>query len=116
MKKIKILIFPFIFSIHSKIYASDAWILWWTTVEKLREWNIWLDDIPWMLQFAINWLMWFAWTIAVIFIIIWAYKLALWSLENDKSKWKETIILAIWGFILAALSWVILKVIIDNFT
>lgn len=95
---------------------NDAWILSWTTVEKLRNWDITIDDIPKILSYATDYLMSFAWTIAIIFIIIWAYKLALWSLEWDKSKWRETILLAIWGFILAALSWVILKIIIDNFT
>lgn len=104
--------------------ANDAWIFnwgsweinWQTIVSKLREWNITTDDIPRLISNATDYLMWIAWTIAIIFIIIWAYKIALWSLEWDKSKWRETILLAIWWFVLAALSWVIMKIIIDNFT
>lgn len=114
--KIKYLILPILLSLHSKIYALDAWILGWTTKTKLRNWDIHTSDIPNIISFAIDFLMWFAATISIIFIIIWAYKLALWSLENDKSKWKETIILALGGFILASISWLILKLIIDNFS
>ena len=67
-------------------------------------------------KWAIDYLMGFAWTIAIIFIILWAYKIALWSLNNDKSKWKEMVVLAISWLILASLAWVILKIIIDNFS
>jgi len=120
MNKIKYLILPIFFSYQSKIYATDAWILLWLqwtwVTKKIREWDIHADDIPKILSSAVDYLMSFAATISIIFIIIWAYKLALWSLENDKSKWKETILLALGWFILASLSWVILKLVIDNFS
>lgn len=116
MEKLKYIILWILLSYHSQIYATDGWILWWVTKEKLRDWDIHTDDIPKMLKYAIDYLMWFAWTIAIIFIIIWAYKIALWTLEWDKSKWKETIIYALWGFALAACSWLIMKFIIDNFS
>lgn len=116
MRKIKLFILCFLFTIHSQIYATDAGILWWVEVENIKEWKIHADDIPKIISFAIDYLMWFSATIAIIFIIIWAYQLLFWSLEWWQSKWKETIMLALWGFALASLSWIILKVIIDNFS
>jgi hypothetical protein len=116
IEKLKYIILWILLSYHAKIYATDAWILWWVTKEKLRDWDIHVDDIPNILRYAIDYLMWFAWTIAIIFIIIWAYKVALWTLEWDKSKWKETIMYALLWFVLAALSWLIMKLIIDNFS
>lgn len=103
---------------NTQTYAEDLWVLWWSgiTLQKLRTWDIHTDDIPAMMMWAINFLMWIAGTVSIIFIIIWAYKLALWSLDNDTWKWKETITLALWWLILSALSWLILKLIIDNFS
>lgn len=91
-------------------------LLWWTTEEKLRNWNIHTGDIPWIISWAVDFLMWFAGTIAIIFIIIGWYKIALWSLEQDKTKWKETIFMALSWFAVAALSYVIIQLIIDNFS
>ena len=115
MKKIFYITLWF-FIYNYSVYAGDAGILKGTTVEKLRTWDIHTDDIPAMMMWAINFLMWIAGTVSIIFIIIWAYKLALWSLDNDTWKWKETITLALWWLILSALSWLILKLIIDNFS
>lgn len=116
MKKLKYIILWYLLLLNTKSFADDdAWVLWWTTVEKLKTWNIHTDDIPWIVSYAIDFFMGIAWTIAVIFIIIWAYNIAFWSLSWDKSKWKETIFLALAWFVLASLSWVILKLIIDNF-
>lgn len=115
MKKIKYLILFLLLTIHSNIFAAgDAWILWWVSQDKIRRWDIHTDDIPWIIVYAINFLMWIAWTISIIFIIIWAYQIAFWSLSQDKSKWKETITLALAWFVLASLSWVILKLVISN--
>ncbi|MDP5039105.1 MAG: pilin [Candidatus Gracilibacteria bacterium] len=124
MKNLKYLLIAYLFSIHYQIFASEnLGILGGvkdsvdiTAKEKLRTGNITIDDIPQMIQYAINFLMGFAGTIALIFIIIGAYKIAFGGISNDKQKGKETIILAISGLILASLSWVILKIIIDNFT
>ena len=71
-------------------------------------------NIPMIIKDAIDFFMSLAWTIAVIFVIIWGYKIVFWSLEQDKTKWKDTIFMAIWGFALAALSRVIIKLIVDN--
>lgn len=53
-------------------------------------------------------------TIAVIFVIIGAYKILFGSLQQDKTKGRDTIIAALWGFALAALAWFIIKVLISN--
>jgi len=100
--------------------GPDAWFLWnfrsnsWTTQEAIRRWNIHTGDIPNIIKSAIDFFMSLAWTIAIIFIIIWAYKILFGSLEQDKTKWKDTIFMALWGFAIAALSWFIIKLIIDN--
>ncbi len=99
---------------------ADWWFLWnfrwsWTlTQTAIRTWDIHTNDIPNIIKSAIDFFMSLAWTIAIIFIIIWAYKILFGSLEQDKTKWKDTIFMALWGFAIAALSWFIIKLIIDN--
>lgn len=117
MKKIIFLIIWFFYSIKNTIASQNAWIFeWsWVTSTKLREWDISIDDIPKMIRAIINFWMWIAWTIAIIFIIFWAYQILFWSIENDKTKWKNTIIMAIWWFVIASLAWFIIRLIIDNF-
>ncbi len=107
-------------------WVKDWGFLWdfigkrgtWTwasnTQEALRTWDIHVSDIPNIIRWAIDFFITIAWTVAIIFIIIWAYKILLGSLEQDKTKWKDTIIMAIWWFAIASLAWFIIKVIIDN--
>jgi hypothetical protein len=117
MKKLKYLMLFTLLTTHSKIFATDSWILWWVSVESLRRWDIHTSDIPQIIVYAIDFLMWIAWTISIIFIIVWAYQIAIWAATtNDKSKWKWTIQMALAWFVLASLSWIIMKVIISNFT
>jgi len=115
MKKITYILWFLFLSIHSQIYATDAGILGGVTQDKLRNGDIHTDDIPKIISYAIDYLMGIAATIAIIFVILGAYKIALGTIEWDKSKGKETIIYALAGFILASLSWIIMKFIIDNF-
>lgn len=82
----------------------------------LREWRIHIDDIPNIIRDAIDFFMWIAATVAIIFIIIWAYKILFWSITQETSEWKNTIIMAITWFVIASLSWFIIKLILDNFT
>lgn len=116
MTKIFYTIMWLILSYHATF--ADWGILWdfkWEkTEETIRTWNIHLEDIPVMIKWAINFFMWIAWTIAIIFIIIWAYKILFGSLEQDKTKWKDTIIMALVWFAIASLAWFIIKLIIDN--
>ena len=128
MKKINLLLLAIYisFSIKWVSAADDAGILWWVgiwwsgeqcvTWVQLRNWDIHLEDIPCMLKWMIDIFMWFAATIAVIFIIIWAYQILYGSIEWNKTKGKETIMMALGGFALAAFSWVIVKFILNNFS
>lgn len=107
----------FLLSMHAQMYATDWGILWWIgDKEKLRTGDIHTDDIPKIISYAIDYLMWVAGTISIIFIILGAYKIALGTLEGDKSKGKETIYYALAGFVLVSLSWIIMKFVIDNFS
>jgi len=115
MKKIIYLFIWMMFSVRLAI-ADNTWIFGNTlTEDKIRNWNIHTDDIPNILKSAIDFFMWIAWTIAIIFIIIWAYQMLFWSLEKDISKWRNTVIFALWWFVLAASSWVIIRLVLDNF-
>ncbi len=119
MKKI-IFTLIWIFAANSA-HAWNAWILWWSkgneiSAERIRSWDIHTDDIPNIISWAIDFLMWIAWTITIIFIIVGAFKMTLWSMTNKSQEWKKTIFLAIWGFVVASLAWVIVKLVIDNFS
>ena len=95
-------------------YASDDNILG-ISDDKLRTWDVHLDDIPNAIRSAIDFFMGIAGTIAVIFIIIGAYKILFGSIQQDKTKGRDTIIMALSGFALAALSWFIIQIILSNF-
>lgn len=119
--KIKQIIYILVwyFSVFNTSFA-DWWILWdfkndpKETEKAIRNWDIHLEDIPVMIRWAIDFLMTVAWTIAIIFIIVWAYKILFGSLEQDKTKWKDTIIMALLWFALASSAWFIVKLILDN--
>lgn len=106
---------------HTKVFAWDAGVLSGlpagkTSVqERIRTWDIHAEDIPVIIVGAINYIMWFAATLSIIFIIIGAYKILFWSTTWETSDGKKTIFLALGWFALAALSWLILKLILDNF-
>ncbi len=105
---------------------ADGGILWdfaedrpeWTwepdTAIALRNWDIHMEDIPNILKWAIDFFISIAWTISIIFIIVWAYQILFGSLEQDKTKWKNTIIMALGWFAIASLAWLIIKFVIDN--
>lgn len=104
----------------SSVFANENDLgLFWTdackTKTDMRTWNIHVEDIPCMIQGAINFFLGIAGTIAVIFVIVWAYKILFGSLSQDTTKWKDTIIMALTGFAIATLSWFIIKILLDNF-
>jgi hypothetical protein len=122
MKKYLFLILFYIANIQWVLAANenDLGFLWngekcWVTQSKMKEWDIHLWDIPCFIQWAINFFLGIAGTIAVIFVIIWAYKILFGSLSQDKTKGKDTIIMALTGFAIASLSWFIIKLLLDNF-
>ena len=118
MNKFKNILLTTMMLIVTKISFADSptSIVWWEFHTDLREWDITFGDIPAIMTNAINFLMWIAATISVIFIIIWAYKILFGSISQDKTKWRDTILMAIWGFIIASLAWFIIKLILDNFS
>ena len=118
VNKIFYIILWFILSFHATFV--DWWILWdfkWgdgATEKALRSWDIHNDDIPNIIRWWIDFLMGISWTISVIFIIVWAYQILFGSLAQDRTKWRNTIIIAISWFAIASLAWFIIRVILDN--
>lgn len=120
MKKILYTLLWYIFSFKIICNADDS--AWWIfgnstgslTKEEVRSWDIHFEDIPNILRWIIDLLLWFAWTVAIIFIIIWAYKILFWSITQDKSKWKDTIIMALTWFAISSLAWFIISFLISN--
>ncbi len=110
-------------TLFSQRAFADGWVLGWlenkdgqNTTDRIRNWDIHLSDLWNILKYAIDWMMWFAGTIAVIAIIIGAYKILFGSIAGDTNKWKEYITGALIWFAIAALAWFFVKLIIDNFS
>lgn len=104
------------FLINNKALAVwDGWFLW-VSETKIKNWDFTLSDIPNIISNATWFFMWLAWTVAVLVIIVWAYKYLFWSLQGKPDIWRETIAAAVFGFILAASAYIIIKFIIDNFS
>ena len=111
MKKIILSLFILYYYFKSNnTYADILWNNW-----SMSSWDVTFYDIPNMISHAIEVFMWLAWTVSIIFIIFGSYQIMYGSTSWDKSKWRNTVIAAIWGFILAALWYVIVNFIIDNF-
>lgn len=124
IKYISWLILLFIWNIANAdinwwIFFTDSsngdWGVFWPNMwDKLKSWDIHVDDIANMIRNAIEFFMSLVWLVAIIFIIIWAYQILFWSLSDDKQKWKNTVTAAIIWLALAILSWFIVKIIFDN--
>lgn len=113
MKKTSLSVLAFLYSYQSLFAAGNMLGL---SDRQIREWDIHIDDIPGIISSLINFFLGIAGTISVIFVIIGAYKILFGSLQADKTKWRETIVAALGWFALAALSWLIIRFIIDNLT
>ena len=114
----KYIVYPIIIFITFIQYTFAGWWIFWDfkwdkTEQALKEWNLDLSDIPNMIKWAIDFFIWIAWTVAIIFIIIWAYKILFGSIEG-KTEWKDTIFMALWWFVIAILAWFIVSIIINN--
>lgn len=109
--------FYIFFSTGLSVFA-DSWVLGdfqgAESEQKIRTGDIHTEDIPNILVNAINFFMGIAGTIAVIFIIIGAYKILFGSLEQDKTKGRDTILMALGGFAIASLAWFIVKFLLNN--
>jgi len=97
------------------IEAKQVWKDMMTWTDRIRTWEIQLSDIPNVIHAMINIFIWIAWTVSVLFVIIWAYKILFGSFENDHTKWRDTIVMAITGFAISVLAWFIVRFIFDNF-
>ncbi|MCD5380603.1 pilin [Candidatus Gracilibacteria bacterium] len=84
--------------------------------EKIRTGDIHLEDIAPIINSMINIFLSLAGTIAVIFVIIGAYKMLFGSLTQDVTKGRSTIIMALTGFAISLLAWFIVKFIFNNFS
>jgi hypothetical protein len=117
MKIIYLILFTILLNLNTKVFAADTWVFWvCRSQEQIRTGDINISTIPCVIDSLIDVFMWIAWTVAIVFIIIWAYQMLFWSLVKDNSKWKTTIIYAISWFVLASFSWLIIKFILDNFS
>lgn len=97
--------------------TSAEWILWsnsWVTEENLRNGDIHTENLPQMIVSVTNFLMGISWTIAIIFIIIWAYQMLFWSLAQKKSAWRDTIVMALIWFAVTVLAYFIIRLLTDN--
>lgn len=92
--------------------TADTYV--WLNKADLRDGNVSFWDIPKMVNALSSWLLWISATVAMVMIIIWAYKIALWSLNNQVQKWKEAITMGIVGLVVAVSAWFIINVIISN--
>lgn len=112
MKKIFYLFLAF-FLVNNNVSAIEN--ITWISNEKLKKWEVTIEDIPWAIISITEFLISIAGWIAIIFIIVWAYKYLFWSLEWNSDKWKETIFMAIVGLIIASCAYLIIKLVVNNF-
>lgn len=85
------------------------------SAEALRNGDIHTDDIPTMIKNMVDFLMTIAGTIAVIFVILWAYQVIFKARTQNSIAWLKTIQMALTWFALSGLAWFIIKIILDNF-
>ena len=118
MKKLFVILFLFFVTINQAFAAEWTWFFWQCTdVAQIRNWEINFDTLLCLLWNTINILIWIAWTISVIFIIIWWYQIIYgWLTWSDMSKWKTTVVKAIFWFVIAVSSYIIVSFVFDNFT
>lgn len=113
-------IFIALFSLTLQNTFAGGGVLWnfrgsgSATDSAIKTWDIHTDDIPKIIIWAIDFFLWIAWSIAVVFIIFWAYKILFGSLEQDITKWRDTVFMALWGFAIASLAWFIVKFLLNN--
>ncbi len=110
MKKI---LFSFLgFFLVNIAKAEETYL--WIDSEKLRKWDITINDIPKIINSLTSFLLWLSAMISMVMIIVWAYKMAIWSLSADNKKWKETIQMWLTGLVVSLSAWFIINVIISN--
>ncbi|EKE29738.1 MAG: hypothetical protein ACD_2C00109G0002 [uncultured bacterium (gcode 4)] len=116
MKKLFYAAIPLLTSLATTAFAAGENITG-LSEEKLRNWDISFSDIPKAIKYATEFILWFAATIAMIMIIVWALKYSLGSVEwNSPNKQKATDTIKYWimWFIVSVWSWYIVNLIVAN--
>lgn len=90
---------------------KENWILQGISTKRIRTWDIHLEDIPNIIVGAIDYLMWFAFTLAIVMIILWAIK---YLISRDKRVLWELYMWVIIWLSVTSLGWFIVKFLIDN--
>ncbi len=80
-----------------------------TLAEKFRTGEFELYDLGTYVQYLIEFLIYLAGGIAVLFIVIGGYKYMIGSVSDDKEAGKKTIAYALAGFAIAVLAWTIVN-------
>lgn len=107
----------FVWSLEKTHGGSDMGILRGVgSVEKIRRLDIHLEEIPAVILGMIEFIMEFIVAFTIVVLIIGAYQMIFGTVADERSRGKTTIYLALSGFVLASLSWVILKIVADNFS
>ncbi len=112
MKKIFYIIVWILLSFQTSFATEN---ITWISNKKLREGDVGLDDIWTLLSTLIKIWIYIAWSIAIIWIIFWAYKVLFGSLQG-KNEWKDAIFKSILWLIITFCAWLIVKIIFDNLT
>lgn len=127
MPKMKSIFFKILIVVSTyNIFLAEAadesnWLLKWVNAvggksgrDRIRTGDLHLDDIPNILKSLIDVFIWLAGTVSVLFIIIGWYKILYGSFQQDHSKWRSTIVMALTWFVISVLAWVIVQFIFDN--
>ncbi|MFA6457971.1 MAG: pilin [Patescibacteria group bacterium] len=78
-------------------------------VEKFRTGKFELYDLPAYIIYLIDFLIYIAGGIAVLFVVIGGYKYMIGGMVDDKEAGKKTIAFALTGFAVSVLAWVIVN-------
>lgn len=117
MKKLIYFAISFSTLAFNSVFAWDSTNILWMDEEKLKTGNITFSDIPKAIQNVTSFILWFASTIAMVMIIVWALRYSLWSVEwssPNKQKANDTIKYWITWMIISVSAWFIVNVIIKN--
>lgn len=89
---------------------------WCLSGSEVRNGDATLETIPCVIKQLIDLFLGLSGTIAVIFVILGGYKIMFGALERDPTEWKKMVGLALAGFVIASLAWVIVKFTLTGFT
>lgn len=100
----------YLFQINISFWADNYL---WVDNDKLRNWNVWIDDIPKTINSFTGFVISTWAIISMLMIIYWAFRFALPTSDN-KQKWKDAVMYGIIWLVVTLSSWFIVNVIISN--